>query len=495
MVATLPLAVQTTLAPAVSLRRALSIRFLSAARPVSAAYQRHIQEGRIRTDSNQQRVASRLDGLYRALQSTDARVVASDQLKTELLSDSRRSILEKVKHWMMSPFRTAQPRGLYIHGSVGTGKSFLMDLFYHHARDIAKSRKHRRAHFHQFMLDVHRRIHKYKQKHPRGDPIPPVATELAQEARLLCFDEFQVTDIANAMVLKRLLGYLLELGVVLVATSNRAPVDLYEGGLNRSVFLPFIDTLHDNLDVVEMEGNQDYRREGSTNNDALSPFFWPADSASIRDAIEAMFGAGGGTTRSETIPVAMGRSIHVPKANDAAALFDFVDLCQRPLGAADYIALCDRYPILIVENVPVLNSARFNEARRFVTLIDAMYETRTRLVMSSAVPFDQLFVDFDATVQSNDGDEETAIQGLPEPVINSPGSDRESFVKGEGGSSSSAATTMIRTKDGDVEWSATGRIGVSLAQLSAVKDVSFSFTRAESRLAEMRRPSWGRCAQ
>jgi len=191
----------------------------------------------------------------------------------------------------------------------------------------------------------------------------------------------------------------------------------------------------------------------------------------------------------------MGRHVTVPRSNDTCAWFDFEDLCHRPLGAADYLAICERYPVLIINRVPQLNASLFNEARRFVTLIDAVYESKTRLVLAANVPLKDLLVDFEATVATHDGDEEIAGEAIQSKPVNKknkteggdPAENIEEgiFVKGEGGSSSSAATTMVQTKEGEVEWSATGRIGVSLAQLSAVKEVSFSFQRAESRLFEM----------
>ena len=476
----------------------LSYKCLSGG-PITVAYKQHIKTGNIRHDDDQLQLASRLDHLHDSLGSTDARVLSSDQLTVDLISDSNNNSISinSLKKMFSMPFFLSRmlsmlsptpPRGLYIHGAVGVGKSFLMDLFYSHVSLATQRRKHRRVHFHEFMLnDVHARIHQFKQRYPRGDPIPAIALELAQESRLLCFDEFQVTDIADAMILKRLFGMLLEAGVVVVATSNRAPEELYQGGINRSQFLPFIDTLKTNLHVVEMSGGLDYRRD--CESESPSSFFCPSDDTRVRAVVESIFQSGGGEERSESIPVKMGRTITVPRANNTAAWFDFMDLCHEPLGAADYIALCERYQVLIVQNVPQLNSWRFNEARRFVTLIDALYETKTRLVMACDVPLNQLFVDFDVTVETNDGDEEIAVQ---EPAIQDQMGDEEMFVKGEGGSSSSSATTMIRTKGGDVEWSATGRIGVSLAQLSAAQDVSFSFQRAESRLVEMNGSSWGR---
>ena len=223
----------------------------------------------------------------------------------------------------------------------------------------------------------------------------------------------------------------------------------------------------------------------------------------------------------EIVPVMMGRKLEVLRANKTCGWFNFKELCHQPLGAADYIAISQRFPVVIIDSVPQLGASYYNEARRFVTMIDAMYEANCRLVIASTVPLDSLFVSFEATVETKDGDEEIAVMeqtsnidvgndeqeqkhtstaikkntGIPtikENAIANQQGDEESWVSGEGGSSSSGATTMIRTKDGDMEWSATGRIGVSLAQLSAVKDVVFSFKRAESRLMEMSGTDWGR---
>jgi protein AFG1 len=336
------------------------------------------------------------------------------------------------------------------------------------------------------MLDVHQRIHNYKKKHPRSDPIPSVAASLAQEARLLCIDEMQVTDIADAMIMKRLLTILFDLGVIIVVTSNRQPELLYEGGINRSVFLPFIDTLKKRMIIIRMKGTHDYRRDGShqypshSSSVFLPTYLFPADDISSQRILEQWFSkdADCGETRSETIPVVMGRSVHVERANGNCGWFTFNELCNQPLGAADYLAIANRFDLIIVEHVPQLCGNTYNEARRFVTLIDALYEARTKLIMSSDVSRDNLFLGFDATVETNSGDEKVGT---------------ESFISGEGGSSSSSSTTNINTPNGHIlEWSATGRIGVSLAQLSSVREVSFSFMRAESRLAEMASSNWGR---
>lgn len=490
--------------------------------PITSYIQDRIDRGAIRHDPEQLDLAYRLDRLRQDLIQSDASVIPASKLSVDLFVDAKpKGIWNQAQRIAQQTFFQLQyysaqrntPKGVYIHGSVGVGKSFLMDLFVDTIQQSStenntndtnhsplRNRPVRRIHFHEFMLDVHDRIHRFKQQYPREDPIPSVALSIAQEARLLCLDEFQVTDIADAAILKRLLSMLWRnhnhkssIGMVLVATSNRAPDSLYEGGLNRTMFVPFIRTLKDNMDVVEMSGRRDYRREKpDVAMDTDESYFWPADSASTRQSLGQIFVQAGGTEQNNTkLPVRMGRYVRVPRSNDNCAWFDFDDLCDRPLGAADYLSICERYKVLIVDNVPQLDVSRFNEARRFVTLIDAIYESKTRLILASQqVPLHDLFVGFDATVESNDGDEEIAVADIPEKVHD----EREQmFVKGEGGSSSSAATTMIRSKEGEiVEWSATGRIGVSLAQLSAVRDVSFSFQRAESRLVEMNNGTWGR---
>ena len=391
----------------------------------------------------------------------------------------------------------------------------------------------RRCHFHEFMLDVHGRIHRHKLGNPKSDPIPPVAASLAREARLLCLDEMQITDIADAMIMRRLMTTLLDLGVVVVTTSNRPPWLLYEGGINRGAFLPLIDTLKERMVVIGMGGEHDYRRDavdadddddggaggGSSSSSPSSPsplprYLCPSvdpSPDSRKDILERWFASGGGVSRIETLPVAMGRSMIVSRANDKCAIFAFAELCDRPLGAADYIAIMSRYENVVVSNVPRLTGDVYDQARRFVVLVDAAYESRTRLILDAEVDRDDLFVGFDADVTTNDGDEEIAVEEdsasgtiattsttttkASRTFGGGGGGNGDTTVVGEGGSSSSSSTTFFRTGDGGggrVEWSATGRVGVSLAQLSAVREVSFSFKRAESRLAEMASSRWGR---
>jgi protein AFG1 len=475
--------------------------------PVAAAYELKVDVGEVRRDDAQVALAAKFDALHDSLASLPPVPISTyDPTKSSFTSSSSLSLLlarslasaqsflqKKFHLWLFGP----PPRGMYIHGPVGVGKSFLMDLFYasvtvpdddsccnNDSHKHAKITK-RRVHFHEFMLDVHHRIFVYKQKHPRGDAIPVVAQQLAQEAQLLCFDEFQVTEIADAMILKRLFSLLIsDWNVVMVATSNRAPDTLYERGINRSLFLPFIDLLRQTSDIISMEDSQnDYRLENRADGQS---YFWSNKGVhgdnninhNMQAQLEEIFGGAVSgnvsATEAESIPVLFGRTVQVARLNDRCAWFDFSDLCYQPLGAADYISLCRRFSVIIMERVPQLDANHLNEARRFVTLIDACYESRTRLVLTAQVPLDELFVDFEAQVESSDGDEEL-------------------IVNDKGGNSSSFATTMIRTKEGEYyEWSATGLIGVSLAQLSSANDLAFSFRRAASRLVEMGGKEWGR---
>jgi protein AFG1 len=476
--------------------------------PITLAYKRRAMSANFRLDKEQLSLSATLDTLYSSLASSNDQFLIPDgHIETaaryyggpssSLTTDNFAGKAIATAH----SFVNTSPKGVYIHGSVGVGKSMIMDLFYSICADgltipeeeieytpIKRSRK--RCHFHEFMLDVHQRIHAYKRIHPREDPIPPVAASLAKEARLLCFDEMQITDIADAMIMKRLLTILLDLGVVVVTTSNRPPSGLYEGGINRSIFLPLIDTLRERMMVIEMGGTHDYRRDCLANSDSdassLPPYLCTSTNPSSHEILKQWFSKGAGETRNESIPVAMGRSVLVTRANDSCGWFSFNELCYQPLGAADYIAIADRFDTIIVDNVPQLGGNTYNEARRFVTLIDALYEAKTKLILASEVPMGELFVGFDATVETSDGDEEIAIED------NNSALGKESVVIGEGGSSSSSSTTLIHTQNGEMEWSATGRIGVSLAQLSAVREVSFSFMRAASRLAEMAAANWGR---
>lgn len=274
----------------------------------------------------------------------------------------------------------APPAGLYLFGGVGRGKSMLMDLFFAHA----PVEKKRRVHFHAFMLEVHARIHAWRQsgeaKKGDGDPIPPLAQALAEEAWLLCFDEFQVTNIADAMILGRLFGAMLEKGVVVVATSNIAPDDLYANGLQRERFLPAIETLKAKLDVLELDGGVDYRRIRIR---GMPVYHWPVGARSTAQ-LEKAFATltEGATVGPATLDVG-GRDLDIARAGGGVAFCGFEELCAGARGAADYLALARTFHTLVLDGVPVLTENNRNEARRFVTLIDALYEHRCKLVMAA----------------------------------------------------------------------------------------------------------------
>jgi cell division protein ZapE len=281
--------------------------------------------------------------------------------------------------------REEPPQGLYMFGGVGRGKSMLMDLFYETAPVAAK----RRVHFHEFMLDVHDRLHRARHRTAAdGDPIPPLADDIAEEAWLLCFDEFHVGNIADAMLLGRLFGALFDRGVVMVATSNVAPDALYEGGLQRERFLPFIDLLKQRLDILELDGERDYRRARVK---GMTVYHWPLGDAAeqaLQDAFAQLTDEASGEPTSLTVH---GRRVMVPKAAKGVAWFAFADLCEKPLGAADYLAIATHFHTVILSGVPKMAPENRNEARRFMTLVDALYEHKVNFICAAADAPDQLY--------------------------------------------------------------------------------------------------------
>lgn len=284
------------------------------------------------------------------------------------------------------------PKGLYMWGGVGRGKSMLMDLFYEHAPTQSKER----IHFHEFMTRVHDRIAQFRKMSPSeriqygaaagsDDPIPPVARKLAMRASLLCFDEMQVSDVATAGILGRLFKEMHELGVVIVATSNRPPVDLYKDGINRSIILPFIALLESELKIIELNGPTDYRLERMAGLESYHVPNGPEATTALRDVFFRLTDHDvddAATVPSETIAV-KGREIFVPKALRGVAVFSFKRLCGQPLGAEDYLAIARRYHTLIIVGVPKLSPENRNEAMRFITLIDALYEQKVKLFMAA----------------------------------------------------------------------------------------------------------------
>lgn len=278
--------------------------------------------------------------------------------------------------------RQAAPLGLYLYGPVGRGKSMLMDLFFDNVGLAAK----RRVHFHAFMLEVQARLATLREGGGKADPLADVAAAIGDETWLLCFDEFQVWDIADAMILGRLFEHLFDRGVVMVATSNTAPGRLYENGLQRKRFLPFIDLLMNKLDVLDLGEGADYRRGRLAGRQV---YFTPADGAATA-ALDAAFEE---LTDGQVTPCTLavqGRELPVPAHGGGAARFTFDALCREPLGAADYLAIASQFHTVLIDGIAVLGAQERNVAKRLVTLIDALYEQRVKLVCSAEAAPDGL---------------------------------------------------------------------------------------------------------
>ncbi len=280
----------------------------------------------------------------------------------------------------------ARPNGLYLAGEVGRGKSMLMDLFF----ATATVTRRKRIHFHRFMQDSHARIHAYRRENPDvDDPIPPLADAIATEAALLCFDEFQVNDIADALILGRLFQALFERNVVVVATSNTAPDNLFRGQPGRDAFLPFIALIKQRLDLLVIGAGQDFRRQRIR---GMPTWHVPADAradTALDRAFEELTGAPHGEKRDLLV---MGRHFHVPQAARGVARFDFSALCGAALGAGDYLALATNFHTLLLDGIPRLNPDNFDQARRFIILIDTLYDHRVKLVASAADMPDRLYM-------------------------------------------------------------------------------------------------------
>jgi cell division protein ZapE len=275
------------------------------------------------------------------------------------------------------------PRGLYIWGAVGRGKTTLMDLFF----DSVEIDRKRRTHFHAFMADVHERLHQARRT-ANDDPVRQVASQIAKETHVLCFDEFSVGDIADATILARLFTALLADGVVVVATSNVAPARLYEGGRNRELFPPFVALLQERLDVAQLEARRDFRLEKRGSEQV---YHSPANDEAKR-AIDAFFLELTGRALGDPMTIEVKRrEIKVPQAAGKVARFDFQDLCGSALGAADYEALTRNFDTIIVERVPAMGEERRNEARRFITLVDVLYDAKTKLVLSAETDATSLY--------------------------------------------------------------------------------------------------------
>ena len=333
--------------------------------PVRAAYDQLRIAGELKPDPAQERAVAALDRLA-------ANVGNGGGLMSRLFGK-----------------RSEGPVGAYLWGGVGRGKSMLMDLAFEQI-DVAPKR---RVHFHEFMIEVHARLRKARESE-EGDPIEPVAEQIADEAKLLCFDEMQVTNPADAMILSRLFGKLLEQGVRVVTTSNRPPRDLYKGGLNRELFVPFIELIEQRMLVVEVNGPTDYRLDRLT---GVEVWHVPNGSKATADLSRAFFQLTDypvedrAKVPSEDIDVAGGRTLHVPKSLKGVAVFSFKRLCGEPRGAADYLAIARRFHTVIIVGIPIMGPELRNEAARFVTLVDALYEHKVKLLAGADAEPDGLY--------------------------------------------------------------------------------------------------------
>ena len=348
---------------------------------LKSAYQALVDAGELRADPDQAKAIAKLADIQQQLEAVPA----------------RGSTL-----WRLLGKKPEPVRGLYLWGGVGRGKSMLMDLFF----DSVQIGRKRRAHFHEFMLDIHARL-KVERDKEKGDPIPPVVTALADEARLLCFDEMVVNNMADAAIMSRLFAGLFDAGVTVVTTSNRNPDDLYKDGLNRQLFLPFIELVKLRLDVMALDGPTDYRRDrlgqartwltpnGAEATTEISETFFRLTDYPPEDRAHVP---------SMELDVGGGRILHVPKALKGVAVFSFKRLCAEARGAADYLAIARRFHSVIIVGIPVLGPQNRNEAARFVTLIDALYEYRVKLLASADAAPDALYpvgdgrFEFDRTV-------------------------------------------------------------------------------------------------
>jgi len=442
--------------------RQISTLVLQKSNGVFAAYEDLVQKNVIKLDARQRSLAKGLDGLERFL----SKYKPPHAVKELKVAYNSRGVLGKlgdpnIEH-MLTGLTSLKPRGLYIWGDVGTGKSMLLDMF--HKSCPVPVRRKRRVHFHSFMLEVHDRIHQWKKRdlkvhgrsrhldlRPERDAIKQVAAMISREAWVLCFDEFQVTDIADAIIMTRLFGELFRQGTVLIATSNRPPRDLYKDGLNRHDFLPFIDALKEQCVVFSMKSNKDYRKLTQAGQ-AKGQYLWPL-SQKAREKVDMDFEAAKKSFSQEevTVQVMMGRKLVCPSVAGDTCRFRFEDLCDREVGAADYRALCENFSTLILEDIPALSLKDHNKARRFITLVDELYEHGTSLICTADLPPEKIFSG-GFSIDILDDDTSTPVDG------------------NEAMPSTLDAAQEITFQDGELE---------------SVRELRFAFKRAVSRIHEL----------
>lgn len=457
---------------------------------LSDAYAQLLTQGQLKPDDRQRHVVeSVLDRLHRRLHGYALPVFEPPPTaaKDAPGSDKQNDAAPKASEAQSPPPKPVMvPRGLYLHGSVGTGKSMLLELLFEHAQVERK----RRVHFNKFMLEVHQQLHREKQdqlkrfgrqRHidldPSRDAITIVAERMAEDAHLLCFDEFQVTDIADALILRKLFGVFFARGVVVVATSNIRPQKLYENGTNREYFLPFVDQLQRHTKVVDMDSAVDHRQLLQTR--AQESFLFPL-STETSDRMNELFdelvqeaAVKPQPVERLCVPVMMGRHLEVTGTRDSVCRVDFDHLCNTEKGAADYKALCECFHTVVLENVPVLEMKHHNQARRFILLIDELYEHHTRFVCSSQGPAGEIFRFDEATVHVEEADE-GATQAQ----------ETQKHQQQKDAADQGIPTTS--SWDGPVGgYTPAKAAGLQIDNLCAMQDLKIAFHRAVSRLREM----------
>ena len=361
---------------------------ISAIKNIQDAYDKQIEAGVIKPDPAQADIVTRLQALQQAI-------------CTERKEET--SFLQKLTSFLQKEgLNTEGRRGLYLYGGVGRGKTFLMDLFF----ETIDIQKKTRVHFHDFMLKTHDALHKRRENpslmhHHKNDVLMDYAAELAQSNKLLCFDEMHVKDITDAMILGRLFTALLQEGIYVVFTSNFPVNDLYKNGLQRDLFLPFLEMLNKNLDVVEIRSDKDYRLNRAYEEGTWFMPLTPESQDKMRHVFNELIA---GKEKQDRHIQVKGRDIHVKDSAGRVAWFDFAELCEQPRGASDYLTLCDHFDILLLANVPELNDKMRNETRRFIILIDTLYERGVNIVVSAERDISELYngkenaFEFDRTI-------------------------------------------------------------------------------------------------
>jgi len=340
--------------------------------------------------------------LHRTMQIHYEALIADGSITADPAQRRVLPILEEIRHFFANPPEPTgflanffnkppePPKGAYIWGGVGRGKSFIMDLFY----DQVPTKAKRRVHFHAFMQEIHAGLAAAR-KSGAEDALKPVADKVASDVDLLCFDEMQITDITDAMIVGRLFEALFAAKVIVVTTSNRVPNDLYKDGLNRQLFLPFIEQIKSQMVIHHLESPTDYRQTQLAGTDS---YFTPADAAA-RAAIDTIWQDLTGGVWGNLILTVKGREVEFAQFKNGVARVPFWELCGRALGPADYLAVADAVRVLILEDVPHLSQFNYNEAKRFVTLIDALYEAKTRLIVSAADIPEKLYIEGEGTFE------------------------------------------------------------------------------------------------